>query len=196
MKISFKLQVREKDTTTWKDASEYATVNQVFSSLLGQNYEFTKTKTAAVNAEPNAWKDTFTGLPSALVNTTGSTPAYTLLEYRVVETQIVYTVPGGTPGETQTTVTVTVNDQGVYTLQPSNTLISGAGLAVNGVTSTTTNTLKTVDLTVTKTWSDSQNKYHTRPTNEAGDWEAAFLVQYSMTELPGKLSRWPIQTRK
>ena len=110
--------MREKDTTTWKDASEYATVNQVFSSLLGQNYEFTKTKTAAVNAEPNAWKDTFTGLPSALVNTTGSTPAYTLLEYRVVETQIVYTVPGGTPGETQTTVTVTVNDQGVYTLQP------------------------------------------------------------------------------
>ena len=195
VKISFKLQVREKGATTWKDASEYAKENQVFSSLLGQNYEFTKTKTAAVNAEPNAWKDTFTGLPSALVNTTGSTPAYTLLEYRVVETQIVYTVPGGTPGETQTTVTVTVNDQGVYTLQPSNTLISGAGLAVNGVTSTTTNTLKTVDLTVTKTWTTARTNTTPAPPMRQGIGKPRSWCSTRMTELPGQLSRWPIRTR-
>ncbi len=100
VEISFKLQVREKNATpsdTWKDASDYATENQAFGSLLESGYQFTGTKTAAVNAEPSEWKYTFTGLPSALVDTTGATPTYTLLEYRVVETQIVYTAPGGTP---------------------------------------------------------------------------------------------------
>lgn len=185
--ITYALQVRGRNNTdAWKDASAYFTDEQK-QALFDTNYQFERELTAYADADSTAWKDTFDDLPTAIITDSSVTPAeYTLLEYRVAERTITYALPG--QGGMPVTVTVKATppdngDNGQYNLkvesENSLNLITGAELAVSGITSTNTNTLATVDLDVTKTWVGDGNRYNTRPEGEGVDWSVTFLVQYS-----------------
>ncbi len=161
--VTVKLQVKAGDAN-WVFAEEYDPL-----VMDGNPFGFTAAFfTSTMSKSTGKWSGSFTSLPKAIVSQDGS---HTLLQYRVVETEITYTLPG----ETETTeITVTYNDDGTYTLSPSSTLITG----VSGTGNNITNTLETMDLQVTKVWEDSDNHYNTRPEGDAADLETTFLVQY------------------
>ncbi len=183
--ITYALQVSNDGGRTWTDADTFFTdANSPWED--GGKPAFEDTITQPANASAGAWRRTIDDLPTAIKNES-STPNYTLLEYRVVERTITYALPG--QGGMPVTVTVKATppdngDNGQYNLkvesENSLNLITGAELAVSGITSTSTNTLATVDLEVTKTWVDDGNRYNTRPEGEGVDWSVTFLVQYSM----------------
>ena len=183
--ITYALQVSNDGGRTWTDADTFFTdANSPWED--GGKPAFEDTITQPANASAGAWRRTIDDLPTAIKNES-STPNYTLLEYRVVERTITYALPG--QGGMPVTVTVKATppdngDNGQYNLkvesENSLNLITGAELAVSGITSTSTNTLATVDLEVTKTWVDDDNRYNTRPEGEGVDWSVTFLVQYSM----------------
>lgn len=177
--VEFKLQVAfagEDGTATgeWQDAETFFTNNTentdpdkvyVPSSVLNMGtYQF-----EGSTNEANGWKGTFSGLPRA-VKVGEETK---ILTYRVVETKVTYTLPGEEP----TTVEVEINGD-TYNVTNNGTF-TGAELESNGATWITTNTMKTVDLKITKIWDDQNNKYGTRPEGGSdGTWKVDFLIQY------------------
>lgn len=176
--VDFKLQVAfagEDGTATgeWQDAETFFTNNTentdpdkvyVPSSVLNMGtYQF-----EGSTNEANGWKGTFSGLPRA-VKVGEETK---ILTYRVVETKVTYTLPGEEP----TTVEVEINGD-TYNVTNNGTF-TGAELESNGATWITTNTMKTVDLKITKIWDDQNNKYGTRPEGENGKWKVDFIIQY------------------
>lgn len=177
--ITYALQVSNDGGRTWTDADTFFTdANSPWED--GGKPAFEDTITQPANASAGAWRRTIDDLPTAIKNES-STPNYTLLEYRVVERTITYTLPGPNGQEVTVTVTPPANgENGSYTFEgANNSLITGAVLAVSGITSASTNTLATVDLDVTKTWVDDGNRYNTRPEGNDGNWSVTFLVQYS-----------------
>lgn len=179
--ITYALQVRGRNSTDWQDASAYFTDEQK-QALFDEDYKFEGELTAYADADSTDWKDTFDDLPTAIITDSSVTPAeYTLLEYRVVERTIAYILPG--PNGQEVTVTVTPpadGEDGRYNFtEANNSLITGAVLSVLNGTSTSTNTLATVDLEVTKAWVDDDNRYNTRPEGNDRRWSVTFLVQYS-----------------
>lgn len=184
--VDYKLQVafdNDNGTVEWKDAETFFTNDDpasegqvsVPSSVLNMGtYQF-----EGSTNEANDWKHTFSDLPRA-VRVGDDTKKLT---YRVVETSVTYTLPG----EESTTVTVTPPDGTGqnYVLNDTNGTtgaFTGAVLTSNIIT---TNTMRTVDLEITKIWDDQNNKYHTRPEGGNGEWVVDFLVQYSTKEQPG-----------
>lgn len=185
VKVEFKLQVafdNDNGTVEWKDAETFFTnddtaqdgqVSVPEAVLNMETYQFEGTTTKA-----NGWTATFSDLPRAV----NDNNAAKKLIYRVVETKVTYTLPGE---EQPTTVEVTVTPpDGTgkdYTFVGETGAFAGAELTSNIIT---TNTMKTVDLTITKKWEDQNNKYHTRPEDEDGEWVVDFLVQYSTEDQP------------
>ncbi len=179
VKVEFKLQVafdNDNGTVEWKDAETFFTnddtaqdgqVSVPEAVLNMETYQFEGTTTKA-----NGWTATFSDLPRAV----NDNNAAKKLIYRVVETKVTYTLPGE---EQPTTVEVTVTPpDGTgkdYTFVGETGAFAGAELTSNIIT---TNTMKTVDLTITKKWEDQNNKYHTRPEGENGKWKVDFLIQY------------------
>lgn len=177
--VDYKLQVafdNDNGTVEWKDAETFFTNDtaqdgqvSVPSSVLNmETYQFEGTTTKA-----NGWTATFSDLPRAV----NDNNAAKKLIYRVVETKVTYTLPGE---EQPTTVEVTVTPpDGTgkdYTFVGETGAFAGAELTSNIIT---TNTMKTVDLTITKKWEDQNNKYHTRPVGDSdGTWKVDFLIQY------------------
>lgn len=188
--VEFKLQVAfagEDGTATgeWQDAETFFTNTKgdvgtgedspkafVPSTVLPmtweKKYQFEGSITAKMNAEDTTWQHTFSNLPRA-VNVENAAKKLT---YRVVETKVTYTLPG----EESTTVEVEINGD-TYNVTNNGTF-TGADLESNGATWITTNTMKTVDLKITKIWDDQNNKYGTRPEGENGKWKVDFLIQY------------------
>ena len=149
--ITYALQVSNDGGRTWTDADTFFT-DAIPLGKMGGKPAFEDTITQPANASAGAWRRTIDDLPTAIKNES-STPNYTLLEYRVVERTITYALPG--QGGMPVTVTVKATppdngDNGQYNLkvesENSLNLITGAELAVSGITSTSTNTLATVDL--------------------------------------------------
>lgn len=184
--VDYKLQVafdNDNGTVEWKDAETFFTNDiaqdgqvSVPSSVLNMGtYQF-----EGSTNEANGWKGTFSGLPRA-VKVGEETK---ILTYRVVETKVTYTLPGE---DKATEVTVTIDGDNKYTVTDSRGIFTEAILTkpTSGTTWTTTNTMKTVDLKITKIWDDQNNKYGTRPEGGNGEWVVDFLVQYSTKEQPG-----------
>lgn len=179
VKVGFKLQVafdNDNGTVEWKDAETFFTnddtaqdgqVSVPEAVLNMETYQFEGTTTKA-----NGWTATFSDLPRAV----NDNNAAKKLIYRVVETKVTYTLPGE---EQPTTVEVTVTPpDGTgkdYTFVGETGAFAGAELTSNIIT---TNTMKTVDLKITKIWDDQNNKYGTRPEGENGKWKVDFLIQY------------------
>ena len=174
VKVGFKLQVSDDSGTSWKDITDFFTNDD--TALDGKVYvspekvwDLSKEGTYQGSVtEAENWQHTFSDLPRA-VSVSGTA---TKLTYRVVETKVTYTLPGEEP----TTVEVEINGD-TYNVTNNGTF-TGADLESNGATWTTTNTMKTVDLEITKKWDDQNNKYHTRPEDENGKWKVDFLIQY------------------
>lgn len=175
--VDFKLQVAFAPDTgeeaDWQDAKTFFTNDtaqdgqvSVPSSVLNMGtYQF-----EGSTNEANGWKGTFSGLPRAV--RVGDVT--TKLTYRVVETKVTYTLPGE---ENATEVEVTLNESG----DGYNKVEDEGGVFTDAVLTSdiiTTNTMKTVDLEITKKWDDQNNKYHTRPEDENGKWKVDFLIQY------------------
>ena len=178
--VDFKLQVAFAPDTgeeaDWQDAKTFFTNDtaqdgqvSVPSSVLNMGtYQF-----EGSTNEANGWKGTFSGLPRAV--RVGDVT--TKLTYRVVETKVTYTLPGE---ENATEVEVEINGD-KYTVTDSKGIFTEATLTeptAGGATWTTTNTMRTVDLEITKKWEDQNNKYGTRPEGEDGEWVVDFLIQY------------------
>lgn len=173
--VAFQLQVRE-DSGDWQAAQTYFRDKPEFGF---SEESFITTRTARIHAADTAWSGSFTGLPRAVLRD-GTTIR---LSYRVVETQVHYTLPIG--GEEPVEVVVNMEWQGdtcqwnVSAGEEAN-LITGVTATVNGTATSITNTLKTVNLKVQKLWAgDSGNAYSTRTAGETeGTWKVEFLVQY------------------
>lgn len=196
VKVDFKLQVAFSPDTgaeaDWQDAETFFTNTEgdvgtdedspkafVPSSVLPMTgdgkYEFEGSITAKMN-EAGKWTATFSNLPRA-VKIGDDTKKLT---YRVVETKVTYTLPGGT--ETTVDVTLNADGSGYEKVEDEGGAFTGAVLESSGATWITTNTMRTVDLEITKKWEDQDNKYHTRPEGEDGEWVVGFLIQYQDAE--------------
>lgn len=189
VKVDFKLQV-STDETKWNDIPDFFTNTKPVEGkpaeggkvYVSQDKVWDLTDTATYQGsvtKAENWQHTFSDLPRA-VSVSGTA---TKLIYRVVETKVTYTLPG----EESTTVTVTPPDGTGqnYVLNDTNGTtgaFTGAVLTSNIIT---TNTMRTVDLEITKIWEDQNNKYGTRPEGGNGEWVVDFLVQYSTKEQPG-----------
>lgn len=182
VEVDFKLQVSDDDGKSWKDITDFFTNEEpvedgqvhVSSEILNLDKEETYkgSITAKMNAGETAWQHTFSDLPRA-VNVENAAKK---LIYRVVETKVTYTLPGE---DKATEVTVTIDGDNKYTVAEDG-IFTEAILTkpTSGATWITTNTMKTVDLEITKKWDDQNNKYHTRPEDENGKWKVDFLIQY------------------
>lgn len=178
--VEFKLQVSTDNGTSWKDIPDFFTNDEehaegmvhVSSEILdlSKKETYQDSITAKMN-EASEWTATFSNLPRA-VKAGSDTKKLT---YRVVETKVTYTLPGGT--ETTVDVTLNADGNGYGEVVDENGIFTGAELT-SGATWITTNTMKTVDLTITKIWDDQGNKYGTRPEGENGKWKVDFLIQY------------------
>lgn len=185
--VEFKLQVSTDNGTSWKDIPDFFTNDEehaegmvhVSSEILdlSKKETYQDSITAKMN-EASEWTATFSDLPRAVK--VGDEAKK--LTYRVVETSVTYTLPGGT--ETTVDVTLNADGNGYGEVVDENGIFTGAELT-SGATWITTNTMKTVDLEIRKIWDDQGNKYHTRPEGGNGEWVVDFLVQYSTEEQPG-----------
>lgn len=179
--VEFKLQV-STDETKWNDIPDFFTNTKPVEGepaeggkiYVSQDKVWDLTDTATYQGsvtKAENWQHTFSDLPRA-VKAGSDTKKLT---YRVVETSVTYTLPGEEP----TTVEVEINGD-TYTVKDDSGIFTEAILTepTSGVTWITTNTIKTVDLEITKKWDDQDNKYHTRPEGENGKWKVDFLIQY------------------
>ena len=170
--VSFKLQVQEAGGS-WQDADTYFASNlapDVYAKIFNTPapYAFTESKSAHIGTT-NGWRYVFRNLPTYIKKAGGSTSGK--LAYRAVETEVKY-------GDV--TQPVKIGDTGYTIVQDG--MVSEAVLSATGTTSTTTNTLKTQEFTVTKTWkNDADNAYGTRPStvNPEAQWETSFVIEYS-----------------
>lgn len=182
--VAFKLQVSADSGTSWKDITDFFTNTKPVEGEPAEDgkvyvspdkvWDLSKEGTYQGSVtEANDWKHTFSNLPRAVK--VGKEAKK--LTYRVVETQVTYKLPGE---EDATEVTVTPPDGTGqnYVLNDTNGTtgaFTGAVLTSNIIT---TNTMRTVDLEITKIWEDQNNKYGTRPEGENGKWKVDFLIQY------------------
>lgn len=184
--VEFKLQV-STDETEWKDITDFFTNTEPAEGEPAEDgkvyvspekvWDLSKEGTYQGSVtEAENWQHTFSNLPRA-VKVGEKTKKLT---YRVVETSVTYTLPGGT--ETTVDVTLNADGNGYGEVVDENGIFTGAELTSNIIT---TNTMKTVDLEIRKIWDDQDNKYGTRPEGGNGEWVVDFLVQYSTEEQPG-----------
>ncbi len=183
VKVDFKLQV-STDETKWNDIPDFFTNTKPVEGepaeggkvYVSQDKVWDLTDTATYQGsvtKAENWQHTFSDLARA-VRVGDDTKKLT---YRVVETSVTYTLPG----EESTTVTVTPPDGTGqnYVLNDTNGTtgaFTGAVLTSNIIT---TNTMRTVDLEITKIWEDQNNKYGTRPEGGSdGTWKVDFIIQY------------------
>lgn len=170
--VTFQLQVKAGDGTDWVNASEYFTQNaasaagKIAETVTGgdEGSPYTATKSGKVYAT-SAWSGSFQNLPKVIQ--VGDN--LVTLDYRVVETAVKYQDQTQTIGELNGNQ-YTVTDPG---------LVTGAEFTSNSNTSTTTNTLSAISVTVEKKWMDNENQYDTRPNSQGGNmtWESWFVLQ-------------------
>ena len=135
--------------------------------------------------EPNERGKDWTGetwkyLPSTVLR--GDT-SYKV-EYRVVEKYLVYDKDSATPTVVELAdpdSNGSYGDADYYPYNPSLNTVSSADGAKTVYTSTMTNTLTAMSLTLTKTWDDQENAWHTRPgTSTTSDtWSVSYALQRS-----------------
>ncbi len=172
VEVTFQLQVKAGDGTDWVNASEYFTQNaasaagKIAETVTGgdEGSPYTATKSGKVYAT-SAWSGSFQNLPKVIQ--VGDN--LVTLDYRVVETAVKYQDQTQTIGELNGNQ-YTVTDPG---------LVTGAEFTSNSNTSTTTNTLSAISVTVEKKWMDNENQYDTRPNSQGGNmtWESWFVLQ-------------------
>ena len=189
--VDFQLQVRESGSGEWTNASKWTYTNEDgesanlgledgkdTNSLTGRVAGGNTTDKGGDETAP-AWTYTFEDLPSAVKDKDGS---YIFLEYRVIETKVSW-------AENTTGLDIALPTSGEdsssnifdYSVN-SGSLVTGAEFSHNTNTSTTTNTLDTTSVSVTKVWSDGGNQYNTRPGAEGPwSWESWFVLQRSTT---------------
>ena len=155
--VTFQLQVSDDGGTTWQNAGELITGENVVQEITVSGWTqvkdspFTVTKTGKIYN--SGWAGSFANLPR-VIRADGQTKNLT---YRVVETQVTYG---------NTTQTLTLGEDGTtYTVDAGN-LVTGAEFSSTG--NVTTNNLAAISLTVEKAWEDGDNQYGTRP-NSRGE---------------------------
>lgn len=184
LSVTVKVQVRERagaaspDSGDWQEAEAYFTsalsedaYNKIFPKE-GETSYFERTITGRLNG---TWSETFDNLPAAIRKVSsddqGIEEKITYLEYRVVETQVVY------DGETQV---ITIGKES--SSHDYNSIDASAGSIVTDANLDsnlqTTNILDLQSITIQKIWVDNDNQWNTRP-NPTGDytWETSFVVQ-------------------
>lgn len=169
--VTFQLQVKAGKDTAWVDAGKYfsETVSDASDDIAAivtggdEDAPYTATKTGKVHDQN--WSGSFQNLPK-VIQVDGE---LVTLEYRVVETKVEY------QGQTQTIGELNGNQYAVT--DPG--LVTGAEFTSNSNTSTTTNTLAAISVTVAKEWMDNENQYDTRPNSQGGNmtWESWFVLQ-------------------
>lgn len=195
--VNFQLQV-SADGDEWKNAAGYfegqnittnVTIKQATGVTQGTgNVWDTASITGRVNADVWGTKDnpvgTFTKLPTVLK--IGDT--YTPLQYRVIETSVVYgstTQNISAPDSVDTSETTTT---GTYTVD-STGLVTGATFTRydNDGVSASVNKLATTEVSVTKVWEDGSNTYNTRPDPDAPmTWTSWFVLQRTTVQNPSE----------
>lgn len=171
--VTFQLQVKAGKDTAWVDAGKYfsETVSDASDDIAAivtggdTGAPYTATKTGKVHDQN--WSGSFQNLPGVIRVEDGN---LVTLEYRVVETEVAYN------GTAQTIGAPDADNQ--YT-NISDGLVTGAEFTSNSNTSTTTNTLSAISVTVAKEWMDNENQYDTRPNSQGGNmtWESWFVLQ-------------------
>ena len=176
--VTFQLQVRETaaDGTSsepgeWTSAETYfdpqeghLTDDQWEAIFAGK--DLTPELTGHIG--DSVWSGTIADLPKA-IRKNGEEITY--LEYRVVETSV-------TVAEQKQTITI--QDDGTYTVTPESGFVLDAQFTSSG--NITTNILDVQSLTITKNWAgDNNNAYGTRPASDSpnSDWKADFVIQRS-----------------
>lgn len=183
LSVTVKVQVREKDGAASSDSGNWQEAETYFTSALsedaynkifpkeGETSYFERTITGRLNG---TWSETFDNLPAAIrkvsSNDQGIEEKITYLEYRVVETQVVY------DSKTQVITIGKESNSSDYSINaPAGGIVIDADLDNN---LQTTNILDLQSITIEKIWKDNNNQWNTRP-NPTGDytWETSFVVQ-------------------
>ena len=179
--VNFQLQVSDDEKKTWEDAAEYFGGKNIPTSAVtvsgankGETWD-TASITGTVDA--SAWNTggTFENLPTVI----RKGDDYISLQYRVIETSVKY----GTSGSQDISLPSDEKANGSafsYSLGDTDThLVTEATFErTDKGLSTSTNTLSTTEVSVTKVWDDGSNQYNTRPGVEAPmTWTAWFLLQ-------------------
>ncbi len=174
--VTFQLQVRETaaDGTSsepgeWTSAETYfdpqeghLTDDQWEAIFAGK--DLTPELTGHIG--DSVWSGTIANLPKAIKK---NGEEITYLEYRVVETSV-------TVAEQKQTITI--QDDGTYTVTPESGFVLDAQFTSSG--NITTNILDVQSLTITKNWAgDNHNTYGTRPASDSpnSDWKTDFVIQ-------------------
>ena len=177
--VAFQLQVRETaaDGTSsepgeWTSAETYFThgdggilTDDQWDAIF-KNFNFDIEKQGHIG--DSVWSGTIADLPKA-IRKNGEEITY--LEYRVVETSV-------TVAEQKQTITI--QDDGTYTVTPESGFVLDAQFTSSG--NITTNILDVQSLTITKNWAgDNNNAYGIRPASDSpnSDWKADFVIQRS-----------------
>ena len=190
--VEFQLQVREMGSSQdWVNASAwtYGTGQNLgvsgkdTNSLTGRVVGATKDKDGQETA--SSWTYTFENLPGVVQDSSGN---YTFLEYRVIETKVSW---GDGEGQSQT-VNLPADDAekgNAFTYQVTDSLVTDATFSRSNNTSTSTNKLSTMEVSVTKVWDDNDNQYGTRPGAE-GPWSWASWFVLQRTTTPNDDDSW------
>ena len=187
LSVTFALQVREKGGIDWQDAETYlkTALGANYGTVMGADYSYEQTITGRIDDDWQA--ASFQNLPGAIKK---DGTDITLLEYRIVETEISY-VPDGSQIQD---ITVEVSEEAggyAYEFLPSDlfspaypmkdggdNIVANANGSYTSADKTVYNMLNTTMLSVTKKWEgDNHNIYGSRPRGTGSDWEVSFLIQ-------------------
>lgn len=192
LSVTFELQaakVPEGGTASssegWESAEDFLKRNlsaDDYAAVTGGDYAFEQTISGRIN---ESWKAAaFKNLPAWIKggSSGGGQDLVIPVQYRIVEKEIAYTLPG--EQERIVEVQNQTFDNGSWTYQYNDVLFTPACPANRDAYDTNDqivyNGLQTSALTVVKNWAgDSSNVYHTRPENRQNgkDWETSFLIQ-------------------
>lgn len=177
--VTVQLQARTTtdlaDDGTVKDGATYSTWDAAYNvwkqfaseeALTGAG--FTEDKTRIDLDAAHGWRGSWTQLPVLARQTAGSD--LTRIEYRAVEVAI---------GDQE--ITVPTDDDATYggdihPYQPSQT--NSTSNEVNSFSTSITNTLEATSISATKTWSDQNDVWGTRP-GGGTTWKATYFLQHS-----------------
>lgn len=162
--VTFQLQVAVDGTENWEPAGDNAFVRQA----MDDGFTDTQKLTGRIHAGSAVWSGSFPGLPTVVQ--AGET--YTFLQYRVVETEVTYS------GHTQD---IPWDDTtGDYDEITDPGLVAESDFDRVNNTSTSTNTLTTMEVSVEKVWEDGNNQYNTRPDPDLPmTWTSWFVLRRS-----------------
>lgn len=178
--VTFQLQVSTDNGAKWTAATENALVMQAMEP----DFTGIQTLSGRIN-DTSKWSGSFKKLPSVIKdNTSGN---YTFLKYRVIETNVSY-------GSQNQNINLPADgsngtDFG-YTLGSAG-LVTGSTFKQTGTTSTSTNILDTMEVSVEKVWQDGGNPYNTRPgVSHPMTWTSWFVVQRTTDAPTDENAQW------